>query len=110
MHKIRYLVSIVSLSSLVGLFFVLNKTNPMQVGPHGVVIVFLLLYLSFLGVIWWVLHFGFLLFGRAIRVLLPAKPFQGITDRSTFYLASGLSFSPVIIITLRSVSTVQAYD
>ena len=110
MFKVKYLISITSLSSFIGLLFVLNKTSPMQVGPQGVVVVFILLYLSFLGAVWWFLYFLFFLFGYATKILSPARPFQSVSDRTVFYLASGLSFSPVIIITLRSINTVQIYD
>lgn len=110
MFQIRYFISIISLLGLAGLFFIFNKTSPMQVGPHGVVAVFILFYLFFLGVIWWLLYLSFFLFSHVIKILSPTKPFRGVSDRTIFYLTSGLSFSPVIIITLMSVSAVQIYD
>jgi len=96
--------------AVLALALVMQSIDPTQTGPLGILIVFILIYLSLLGVL------TFLLYGvsRAIRRLTAAftvkKPFGVLSLSRSYYLASVIALAPVMFIGMQSVGEVGVYE
>jgi|GEM_PF-6856792 len=76
----------------------LSTTNPLSIGPNGILLFFLVLYL--LGV---------------VIALAAIKGWQALFGRSvpnlkSFYLASVTAFAPVMLLALNTLNQLQAID
>ena len=92
------------------LVVLLQMTAPTAIGPLGILIVFILMYLSILGA------FTFLLFG-ASRILSRfassfalKRPLKSLTLSRSYYFSSVIALAPVMFIGMQSVGKVGVYD
>lgn len=95
--------------SIVLLGVMLQTTAPTTAGPLGILIVFILMYVSVLSAL------TFLLYGinrviRRLSSLAPKKPAQTLTLTRSYYFSSVLALAPVIFIGMQSVGQVGVYD
>ncbi|MCL2869513.1 hypothetical protein FWF48_01740 [Candidatus Saccharibacteria bacterium] len=99
MRKVLGVVSIASLVLLLGLLFF---TTPTQVGPLGVLLLFVLTYLVCLGIftaaIWYLSKITASLFKKQVL----AKPPRPLSDKKAYYLGTVLAFVPVLILAMQS--------
>jgi hypothetical protein len=99
---IRKVLGVVSVTSLVLLAGLVFFTTPTQIGPLGVLLFFVLVYLVSLGIftiaIWHV--------SRAMPNLfkgrVSAKPLRPVGDKRAYYLGTVLAFIPVLILGMQS--------
>jgi len=103
------IIAISLVSAIVLLAVLLQTTTPAAIGPLGILIVFILLYVSVLGVL------TFLLFGLSkivARVSSPVvkQPIQPLTLGRAYYYSSVISLAPVMFIGMQSVGEVSFYD
>ena len=103
-------IAIGMVGAIVLLAVLLQTTAPASIGPMGILFVFILLYVSVLGVL------TFLLFGcsrivsKVIATVFAHKSVQPLTLRRSYYYASVLALAPVLFIGMQSVGEVGAYD
>jgi hypothetical protein len=103
-------VAISSVLAMVVLFILWQNTTPSTIGPLGVLFVFVLMYVSVLGVL------TFLLFGlNKIIVKLSTsvtvrKPMSRMTLGRSYYFASVMALAPVMIVGMQSVGEVGLYE
>jgi hypothetical protein len=96
----------------IGLLFILfNVSNPVDIGPGGILIVFVLIYLFFMSSFFVILHFGVGLLGRFVssRRSIDQRHWQ-VGVRRAYYIASALAFAPVVLLAMQSVGQLQARD
>lgn len=93
------------------LVVLLQTTTPATIGPLGILFVFILLYVSVLGVL------TFLLFGcsriiakLASSVIVRKSTIQSLTLGRAYYYSSVLALAPVLFIGMQSVGEVSIYD
>lgn len=99
-----YGLPVVSLAVLVLLW---NVTNPVDIGPAGIFVVFLFLYFFWLGVV-------LILLRAAIYVV--KKFYKRSSDphsfdlKKNYYIATVVAFIPVLILALQSVGQLELRD
>lgn len=97
-------------AAIVALAIFLLTTQPASVGPVGILFVFILMYMSVLGVL------TFLLFGVSrivVKISSPftvKKPLTAMTIRRAYYFSSVVALAPVMLIGMQSVGEVGIYD
>lgn len=111
-RMIQTLGYLVPLFAAVALVFLFNLTDPLSVGPGGILMVFLLVYIFWAGLFFTVLHLGL---GLASRMLIKYR--RTVTVRSlqmgvrkAYYIASALAFAPVLFLAMNSVGQLQLRD
>ena len=104
-----YLIPLFALAALV---LVLTLTDPISVGPGGILVVFLLVYIFWAGLFFTVLHLGLGLLSRFIiqhRRSVTARSLQ-VSVRKAYYIASALAFAPVLFLAMNSLGQLQVRD
>ena len=97
-------------AAIAALAIFLLTTQPASVGPVGILFVFILMYVSVLGVL------TFLIFGISRLVVKMSssftvkKPLQRLTMRRSYYFSSVIALAPVMLIGMQSVGEVGVYD
>ena len=96
----------------VGLLLVFQLTDPLTVGPAGILGVFLLIYLFALSVLFIALHFGVSWVSRYIarqRNDVRQRELR-VGARKAYYIASLLAFAPVLLLAMRSFAELKIMD
>ncbi len=103
-------IAISSVLAIVALAVALQTTAPTTAGPLGILFVFILIYLSVLGVLTFLLFFVGKLVAKT-NTILGVKRLTGVlTLRRAYYFSSLIALAPVIFIGMQSVGTVSVYD
>lgn len=100
----------------VWLFFILlllmNAVDPVQAGPGGILLSFILIYLIIASLLFTVLHWGVRFVSaqivrRGSRV--TARSYR-VGVRKAYYTASAVAFGPVLLLALNSVRQLKPTD
>lgn len=78
---------------------VLNLFNPIQIGPNGILVFFVLAYLLI-----------FLIVLSVMRLVQTFSKKYGQSTQKLVYLAAVVSFAPVMLIALSSINQLQILD
>ncbi len=94
------------------LFALLSMTDPATVGPGGLLGVFVLIYGLFLSLLFVILHFGIGLMSQIVakRNNQSAQQAFSIGARKAYYIASVISFAPVIFLAMQSFAQLRWTD
>lgn len=108
MGRILLIATIIACILLVAIFQV---TTPGDIGPIGILSVFILLYIVTLGVVTFLI-FGLSIFLRkSINLFIAAKkPMQSLTLTHSYYFASVISLGPIMLLGIHSVGELGFYD
>jgi hypothetical protein len=104
------IIAISMVAAMVLLTMLLQTTTPATIGPLGILFVFILLYVSVLGVL------TFLLFGcskivvKIISVFFSRKPIHALSLGRAYYYSSVIALAPVLFIGMQSVGKVSVYE
>ena len=98
------------IASIVILAVVLQTTTPATIGPLGILLVFILMYIAALSVLTFLIIGGNRLLLRSTVSLTTQRPLRAISLRRAYYFASVISLAPVMFIGMQSVSEVTVYD
>ncbi len=111
-YRLRYVGYIIPIVSLGVLLYMWNTTNPATVGPFGILLVFIVLYVFWLSVFFVFLHIGFLLLRKTSLLDSLRRRRQGKVFRThiAYYVASILAFAPVLILAMQSVNQLTLRD
>ena len=109
--SLRFVVSAMPFICLVGLFILFNVSNPVDIGPAGILSVFILIYLFFASCFFVLLHFGVGILSRLVakRRTIDHRHWQ-IGVHRAYYIASALAFAPVVLLAMNSVGQLQTRD
>jgi Ca2+/Na+ antiporter len=94
------------------LLYVFERTDPVSIGPGGILGVFILIYLITLSSLFIVLHFGVAFVSRIIlkkRELVHKRQIK-IGVRKAYYIASLFAFVPVLLLAMGSYSQLRFSD
>ena len=104
---------IIALSSMIAmayLVFLLQTTTPSTIGPLGILLVFILMYIAALGMLTFFIV-GLQKLLLKITVAIDArKAFAPMSFMRAYYFASVMALGPVMIIGMQSVSEVGVYE
>ena len=94
------------------LYMIFQFTDPLTVGPLGVLGVFTLVYLGCLSVLFILIRFG--LYWTQKFIGLYKKQASGggvrIESRKAYYIASAVAFVPVTLLAMHAYTQLQATD
>ena len=105
--RILAVVTVVSASLLVILLF---TTNPGSVGPAGLLLVFILGYLSLLGLVTFLLFYGVKLWVNLVRLITRRTVHFQLTFRRAYLYASILATLPMMVVGLYSTGGISWYE
>ena len=103
-------IAVSSIGAAIILAILLQMTKPATVGPLGILIVFILMYVSVLGAL------TFLMFGMSKLIVKLSssvtikRPLQPLSLKRSYYFSSVIGLAPVMIIGMQSVGEVGFYD
>lgn len=113
MHSaLRTLSYLVPLFALVALLVIMTSTDPISIGPGGILAVFVLVYVFWAGLFFTALHLGIGIASRFIikyRKTVTVRSVQ-IGVRKAYYIASALAFVPVLFLAMNSLGQLQFRD
>lgn len=92
------------------LVILLQTTTPSTIGPLGILIVFILMYVSALGVLTFLLFTGSRVLARISRSVVTRRPVQPLSLGRAYYFSSVLALAPVMFIGIQSVGKVGVSD
>jgi hypothetical protein len=92
------------------LIILLQTTTPSTIGPLGILIVFILMYLSALGVLTFLLFWGSRGLERLSRSAVTRRPVRPLGLGRAYYFSSVLALVPVMFIGMQSVGKVSVSD
>lgn len=104
------IIGIVGVAATILLIFLINTTTPSTIGPLGVLVIFLCIYLMTLSLLTLVLWQGGRLFVRLSRPFTVRRPFHILTLRQSYYFSSVLALAPVMLLGMQSVGKVGFYE
>lgn len=108
----RTLSYLVPLFALGALLLVVNLTDPVSVGPGGILVVFMLVYIFWAGLFFTLLHLGLNLASKLViryRKAVTVRTFK-MGVKKAYYIASALAFGPVLFLAMNSVGQLQPRD
>lgn len=103
-------VAISSMVALLLLVVVLQMTTPVAIGPLGILMVFILMYVSVLGALAFLLYGGSRIVARISSSVTVKRPIQPMDFGRAYYYSSVISLAPVMFIGMQSVGEVGIYD
>ena len=103
-------VAISMVAAMVLLTIFLQTTRPATIGPLGILLVFILLYVSVLGVLTFLLFGGSKIVTKMVAMFGLKHQAQALTFRRSYYYSSVLALAPVLFIGMQSVGEVSVYD
>ena len=104
------IIATVSIASLFVLIMMLIFTAPSQIGPFGLLVLFITAYLTFVGLI------SFFLFGINRLIVMVSsgmtlrRPLLKMEFRRAYYFSTVLAAGPVMLIGLQSVQSIGIYE
>lgn len=99
----KYLPYIMPIASFIALVFLLNKTNPLDVGPAGILLVFALVYIFVASALYLLLTILMMILAYFVTITIRSK-------KRVYYLASILALAPVFLLALNSIGQLQVKD
>ena len=110
MLRSRYLV-VVPLLSVLAIFLLMVQTSPQTIGPAGILLVFLLLYVFFASSLFLILWAGESVLRRLFGDERTARlPKWQLEVKRAYYVASVIAFVPVALLAMQSLGQLQLRD
>ena len=104
------IVPITTLVSLCLLALLLNITTPSTVGPFGILAVFILAYLSSLGVMTYFLYFMSRIISHLSAAFAVRKPMARLPFHRAYYYSTVIGAAPILFVGLQSVGQISFYE
>ncbi|MFI5212361.1 MAG: hypothetical protein ACHQTE_00175 [Candidatus Saccharimonadales bacterium] len=104
------IIAISVLVAIVLLTILLQTTTPTTIGPLGILIVFILMYVSVLGVLTFLLFGGSKLAAKLSASITVKRPLQALSLARSYYFSSVIALAPVMFVGMQSVGKVGIYD
>lgn len=108
MLKKSIIISIVV--SIIALSAILQTTTPTTIGPLGILVVFILIYITALGVLTFLLKGGNYAAIKIGKLLSLRRPVQRMTLGRAYYFSSVIALAPVMLVGVQSVTDIGIYD
>lgn len=104
------IIAVSSMGAAIVLIALLQMTRPAEAGPLGILAVFILMYVSVLGVLTFFMFAISRLIVKISSSVTVRRPLQPLTLRRAYYFSSAIALAPVMIIGMQSVGEVSVYD
>lgn len=110
MNMAGKIIAIMTLTAVFLLGVILQTTNPASIGPVGLLAVFFLLYVVWLGVCTSLLFYGSKALHWLGKLIAVKRPIQTMNLKRSYYFSTILAFGPTIAIALRSIGSLGGYE
>ncbi len=101
----------ISLTVAVTLLIVLlQTTTPAAIGPLGILIIFVLMYVSVLCVLTFLLFSGSRVVAKISSSVTVKRPIQSLSLLKSYYFSSVIALAPVMLVGMQSVGEVSFYE
>jgi hypothetical protein len=97
-------------AAMVLLTVLLQTTTPASIGPLGILFVFILLYVSVLGVLTFLLFVCSKAMVKVLSMVMTKKTIHSLSLGRSYYYSSVLALAPVLFVGMQSVGEVSIYD
>jgi hypothetical protein len=104
------IVAVISIVSSIVLIVLLHTTAPTTIGPLGILMVFILMYLSALGMLTFLIYEGRRLLSKMLSYRVIKRTISQWSIGRSYYYASIIALAPVMFVGMQSVGEVGAYD
>lgn len=104
------IILVITLGALSFLLVLLQMTTPSTAGPAGILAVFFLLYLFFLGLFTWIIQTAGWVLGKLMRPVSIKKRLTPPSLSHSYYLSSVLAIAPIMLIGIGSVGEFNLYE
>jgi hypothetical protein len=85
-------------------------TTPATIGPLGILIVFILMYVSVLGALTFLLYGISKVVSKLLSSFTVSKPAEALSLSRSYYFSSAIALAPVMFVGMQSVGEVSVYD
>lgn len=99
----NYIPYALPIMSFVGLVVLLNRTNPLDVGPAGILLVFGLVYVFISGSFYLLLTLLLMLLAYFVTIRTASK-------KKLYYVSSVIALGPVFLLALNSIGQLELKD
>jgi hypothetical protein len=96
--------------SVILLFILGYTTTPSTIGPLGILIVFILIYIVILCILSFLLFGSSLFLQKILNLLGRKKPFSRLSLLRSYYFSSVIALAPVMLLAIQSVGDLSFYD
>jgi hypothetical protein len=103
-------LSIGFISATMVLIILLQTTTPATVGPLGILLIFVLMYVSVLCALTFLLYIASKFIAKVSASITVRRPIQRMTLVKSYYFSSVIALAPVMLIGMQSVGEVGFYD
>jgi hypothetical protein len=103
-------LTVVTLMAAIALSLLAQSTTPSTVGPIGLLAVFFLLYIIFVGILTWIIHWITSAIVYITRPVVLKRPLQALTISQSYYYASVIALAPIMLLAMKSVSQLGVYE
>ena len=107
---LKKIVAVTTIASLCLLVILLNVTAPTTVGPFGILVIFILGYLSSLGVMTYFLYSISRITAHLAVTFTVKRPLQAMPFRHAYYYSTVIAAAPIMLIGLQSVGSIGIYE
>lgn len=104
------LVASSAIISIILVAILLQVTTPASAGPLGIFVLFVLVYMSVLGVLAYLIFWISRGLTKAATFVRLRRPIQPMSFRRAYYFASVTALTPVMIIGMQSIGDVGVYE
>ncbi|MDX2776276.1 hypothetical protein PV379_02785 [Streptomyces caniscabiei] len=104
------IIAFSSVFAIVCLVFLLQTTTPATIGPLGILLVFVLMYIAALGVLTFLIIGVQRLVLKSMSMIDSRRSFAPMNTMRAYYFASVMALAPVMIIGMQSVGEVGVYE
>lgn len=108
-NMLRRIVAFITVCSIVGILAIMQSSTPSHSSPLIILLVFLLLYMSVLGVLTFLLHSIRLILVR-IRRSKAGDHYGSVSFSRSIAYGSVLAFSPIILMAVQSIGGLKLYE
>lgn len=95
---------------LITVVLITTSTLPSQIGPFGILILFVAMYVATLGVVTFCISGLSRLMARFSRGAGLSRPIEPLTLREAYYYGTIIALGPVMLIGMQSVGGIGAYE
>ena len=88
----------------------LQTTTPASIGPLGILLVFILLYVSALGMLTFLTFALSKIIAKIAGTFVTRRPIEPLSFNRAYYYSSVLALAPVLLVGMQSVGKVDIYD
>lgn len=105
--RIIAIMGVISTILLVSIFY---STQPSTIGPFGILLVFILMYVVTLSSMTFFLYFGRMLLLKVLQSNYLSRRFTPWSIGQSYYFSSVIALGPVMLIGMGSVGKVGVYE